>query len=237
VTIRVVIADDQALVRSGLAMILDTQPDISVVAQAHDGATALHEARSHRPDIVLMDIRMPLVDGLTATKAITADPTLAQTKIVILTTYDLDEYLFSALRAGAAGFLLKGVTPEGLIRAVREIAAGGCLLSPDPTRRLIAEFVGTPPKPSYDIEAQRRIDTLTPRETEVLALMAGGLTNGEIATTLVIGENTTKTHVGHILDKLHARDRVQAVIIAYQAGVAGRGVSMRAQRQDADSPW
>jgi DNA-binding NarL/FixJ family response regulator len=229
VTIRAVIADDQSLVRSGLAMILDTQPDITVVAQADDGVAALHEARSHRPDIVLMDIRMPGVDGLTATKAITADPALAKTKIVILTTYDLDEYLFSALRAGAAGFLLKGVTPEELIRAVREIAAGGCLLGPSPTRRLIAEFVGIPPKSACDIDAQRRINTLTPRETEVLTLMAGGLTNGEIATTLVIGENTAKTHVGHILDKLHARDRVQAVIIAYQAGLADRGLSTPAQ--------
>jgi DNA-binding NarL/FixJ family response regulator len=219
VTIRVVIADDQSLVRSGLAMILETQTDITVVAQAEDGAAAVAEVRSHKPDVILMDIRMPGLDGLTATKAITADPVLAATKIAILTTYDLDEYLFAALRAGAAGFLLKGVTPEELIRAVREIAAGGCLLAPTATRRLITEFVGIPSGPSPDPAAKRLIDTLTPRETEVLSLMADGLTNTEISTKLVIAENTAKTHVGHILEKLHARDRVQAVILAYQAGL------------------
>jgi DNA-binding NarL/FixJ family response regulator len=217
-TIRVVIADDQNLVRSGLRMILATQPDIDVVAEAEDGGEAVQLVRTLRPDIVLMDIRMPGTDGLTATRTIVGDPAAAATRVVMLTTYDLDEYLFDALQAGAAGFLLKGVSPEDLLRGIREIAAGECLLAPSATRRLIAEFVDshrTPP----DESARRRVDTLTRRELEVLAQMARGLSNSEIAGELIIGENTIKTHVSHILGKLAARDRLQAVIIAYQAGV------------------
>jgi DNA-binding NarL/FixJ family response regulator len=221
-SIRVVIADDQALVRSGLAMILETQPDIEVAGQAADGAAAISLVRACRPDIVLMDIRMPGVDGLAATTAITGDSALAATKIVILTTYDLDEYLFAALRAGAAGFLLKGVAPEELIRSLREIAAGGCLLAPSATRRLIDEFVESHHASPADGPALRRVASLTPRELEVLGLMSRGLSNTEIAEALIVGENTVKTHVGHILDKLDARDRVQAVIVAYQAGVVDR---------------
>jgi DNA-binding NarL/FixJ family response regulator len=218
-TIRAVIADDQNLVRSGLRMILDSQPDIEVVAEAQDGRDAVEVVRSLRPDIVLMDIRMPGTDGLAATKTIAADPATSATKVVVLTTYDLDEYLFEALKAGAAGFLLKGVSPEDLIRGVREVAAGGSLLSPSATRRLIAEFVDSRPTGPADDSAKRRVGTLTPRELEVLELMALGLSNSEIADQLIVGDNTVKTHVSHVLNKLAARDRIQAVILAYQSGV------------------
>jgi len=219
-TISVVVADDQTLVRSGLAMILESQPDLKVVGLAADGNAAIEVVRAERPDVVLMDIRMPGVDGLAATRILVADHTLAATRIVILTTYDLDEYLFGALQAGAAGFLLKGAAPEELIRAVREVAAGGCLLAPSATRRLIAEFVDRRRSGGSDPETRQRIESLTPREREVLGLMSRGLSNSEIAENLIVGDNTVKTHVGHILDKLAARDRVQAVIIAYQTGIA-----------------
>jgi DNA-binding NarL/FixJ family response regulator len=221
VTIRVVVADDQALVRSGLAMILNTQPDIEVVAEAADGADALHHVRTLHPDVVLMDIRMPGADGLAATRVLTADPQCAATKVVILTTYDLDEYLFDALQAGAAGFLVKGSAPEDLIRGVREVAAGECLLTPSATRRLIREFTGSRTGRPFDETARRKVATLTPRERDVLELMTQGRSNAEIAGELIVGDNTVKTHVSHILDKLNARDRVQAVIIAQQAGRTG----------------
>lgn len=229
-TIRVAIADDQALVRSGLTMILETQPDIAVVGEAGDGAEATALVRAHRPDLALMDIRMPGIDGLAATRTITADPELASTRVVMLTTYDLDEYLFNALRAGAAGFLLKGVGPEELIRAVREIAAGGSLLAPSATKRLIAEFVDSQSGTRPNREFAGRIERLTPRELEVLELMAQGLSNSEIAEALIVGDNTVKSHVSHILDKLDARDRVQAVIVAYQAGIAQHSSEPEAQR-------
>jgi DNA-binding NarL/FixJ family response regulator len=219
VTITVVIADDQTLVRSGLAMILGTPGDIEVVGQADDGAVAIDLVRTLRPDIVLMDIRMPGIDGLTATRRITRDPASSATKVVMLTTYDLDEYLFDALQAGAAGFLLKGVSPEDLIRGVREVARGEGLLAPSATRRLITEFVDSRRASPPDDASLRRIASLTRRELEVLASMARGLSNAEIADELFVGENTIKTHVGHVLDKLAARDRVQAVIIAYQSGL------------------
>jgi DNA-binding NarL/FixJ family response regulator len=222
-TIRVVIADDQNLVRSGLRMILDTQPDIEVVGEAEDGRTAIELVRALRPDIVLMDIRMPGTDGLTATRAIARDRTAAATRVVMLTTYDLDEYLFEALQAGAAGFLLKGMSPEDLIGGVREVAAGECLLAPSATRRLIAEFVDSRRTSRLDDSARRRVAALTSREHEVLALMARGLSNSEIAGELIVGENTVKTHVSHVLDKLAARDRIQAVILAYEAGVTEPG--------------
>ena len=220
-TIRVVIADDQMLVRSGLAMMIDAQPDMEVVGQAGDGRAAIDLVRAARPDVVLMDIRMPGTDGLAATRSISADASLVRTKVVMLTTYDLDEYLFTALRAGAAGFLLKGVSPEELVRAVREVSAGGCLLAPSATRRLIAEFVEADPSLGADPQAQRLVSALSPRELEVLTLLSRGLSNAEIAAELIVGDNTVKTHVGHILDKLGARDRVQAVIVAFQAGAAG----------------
>jgi DNA-binding NarL/FixJ family response regulator len=218
-TIRVVIADDQALVRSGLAMILRTQADIEVVGEAHDGAAVIELIRARRPDIALMDIRMPGLDGLAATRVITADPALAGTRVVMLTTYDLDEYLFNALRAGAAGFLLKGIPPEELLRAVREVTAGGCLLDPTATKRLITHFLESQAD-EEDRTARQRVERLTPREVEVLELMAQGRSNSEIAEALIVGDNTVKTHVSHILQKLDARDRVQAVITAYQAGIA-----------------
>jgi DNA-binding NarL/FixJ family response regulator len=219
VTIRVVIADDQHLVRSGLRMILDTQSDIDVVGEAQAGADAAALVRTLQPDVTLMDIRMPGVDGLTATRRIARDPTAGATRVIMLTTYDLDEYLFEALQAGAAGFLLKGVSPEDLIRGVREVAAGECLLGPSATRRLIAEFVDSRPSVAPDRAARRRISSLTPRELEVLRLMALGLSNSEIAGELIVGENTVKSHVSHVLAKLAARDRIQAVISAYEAGV------------------
>ncbi|HSS10494.1 MAG TPA: response regulator transcription factor [Acidimicrobiales bacterium] len=218
-TIRVLIADDQNLVRSGLCMILATQPDIEVVAEAQDGREAVELVGILRPDIVLMDIRMPGTDGLAATKAVAGDPATAATRVVMLTTYDLDEYLFEALQAGAAGFLLKGVSPEDLIRGVREVAAGDCLLAPSATRRLITEFVNSRPTGPADTSARHLVGTLTPRELEVLALMAQGLSNSEIADELIVGENTIKTHVSHVLNKLASRDRIQAVILAYQAGL------------------
>jgi DNA-binding NarL/FixJ family response regulator len=218
-TIRVVIADDQTLVRSGLALILATHPDIDVVGEAENGAGAVEVARKVQPDIVLMDIRMPGVDGLSATRIIAADPLLAATKVVMLTTYDLDEYLFEALQAGAAGFLLKGASPEDLVRGIRHVAAGEGLLAPSATRRLITEFFNSHRTSSPDNAARDRVETLTPREHEVLALMARGFSNAEIAEELIVGDNTVKTHVGHVLGKLAARDRVQAVILAYQAGV------------------
>lgn len=219
-TISVVIADDQTLVRSGLAMILAVPADIEVVGQADDGAAAVELVRTLRPDVVLMDIRMPGVDGLAATRTITRDPGVSATRVVMLTTYDLDEYLFEALQAGAAGFLVKGVSPEDLIRGVREVAAGEGLLAPSATRKLITEFVDSRRDRVPGETARRRIATLTPRELEVLVLMARGLSNAEIAGELIVGENTVKTHVGHVLEKLAARDRVQAVILAYESGVA-----------------
>jgi DNA-binding NarL/FixJ family response regulator len=218
-TIRIVIADDQNLMRSGLRMILATQSDLEVVGEAQDGIEAAALVRALRPDVVLMDIRMPGADGLAATRTIVDDPACAATRVVILTTYDLDEYLFDALQAGAAGFLLKGGSPEDLIRAVHEVAGGECLLAPSATRRLITEFVDSRRTGPGDEIARSQLDTLTPRELEVLTLMARGLSNTEIAHELIVGENTIKTHVGHVLNKLAARDRIQAVILAYRAGL------------------
>jgi DNA-binding NarL/FixJ family response regulator len=221
VTIRVVIADDQALVRSGLAMILETDPGIEVVGEAHDGTSAVAAVERFRPDVALLDIRMPGTDGLTAAAAIAANPKTSACRVVMLTTYDLDEYLFEALHAGAAGFLLKGVSPEELIRGIRQVAGGECLLAPSATRRLIAEFVDSRRIHQSPEPARRLLAGLTPRELDVLTLMARGHSNSEIATELIVGENTVKTHVGHVLTKLGARDRVQAVIIAYEAGLTG----------------
>jgi DNA-binding NarL/FixJ family response regulator len=221
VTIRIVIADDQTLVRSGLAMILETDPEFEVVGEAHDGTSAVAAVERLRPDVALLDIRMPGADGLSAAAAIAANPKTSACRVVILTTYDLDEYLFKALHAGAAGFLLKGVSPEELIRGIHQVAGGDYLLAPSATRRLIAEFVESRPMDQCPEPARRRLRDLTPRELDVLTLMARGHSNSEIATELIVGENTVKTHVGHILTKLGARDRVQAVIIAYEADLAG----------------
>jgi DNA-binding NarL/FixJ family response regulator len=213
-TIRVLVVDDQALVRAGFRMIIDDQDDMRVVGEAADGSDAVARARMTRPDVVLMDIRMPHMDGIEATRHI-AGPA----RVVILTTYDLDEYVFDALAAGASGFLLKDVSPEELVNAVRIIAGGQALLAPTVTRRLIEQFARMRPGP----QAADSLAALTDRETDVLRLLARGLSNAEIARALLLGESTVKTHIGHIFDKLALRDRVQAVIRAYEAGLVAPG--------------
>jgi DNA-binding NarL/FixJ family response regulator len=214
VTIRVLLVDDQALVRAGFAMILSASGDLEVVGEAGDGAQALEQVRRHRPDVVLMDIRMPRMDGIEAARRLTslADPP----KVLILTTYSLDEYVYAAIRAGASGFLLKDAPPEQLRHAVRVVAGGDALLAPAVTRKLLEEFASRPDPQASPPES---LDVLTGREREVLTLIAAGLSNAEIAERLVVGEATVKTHVGRILMKLHLRDRVQAVVLAYQTGL------------------
>ncbi len=216
---RVVIADDQTLVRSGFRMILGAA-GIPVVAEAADGAQAVTAALKHRPDVILMDIRMPEMDGLEATRRILASPPGAVCKIIILTTFDLDQYVYAALTAGANGFLLKDVSPELLVTAVRTIRAGDALLAPSITRRLVERFA-TQPEDGPQLHAN--LSELTPRELEVLQLLARGLSNAELAAQLYLSEATVKTHVGRILAKLGLRDRVQAVVLAYQTGLAGPG--------------
>jgi DNA-binding NarL/FixJ family response regulator len=216
VTINVVVADDQALLRAGLTGIVNTAPDLAVVGAAATGLEAVELAREQRPDVVLMDIRMPDMDGLEATREITSRSAV---KVLILTTFDLDEYVYAALRNGASGFLLKDAPPQDLLSAIRVVAAGDALLAPGITRRLIREFATRPtppPTPAGDI-----LDLVTDREREVLTLVAAGLSNREIAARLHIGPGTAKTHVGHLFTKLGARDRVQLVIIAHRAGLTG----------------
>jgi DNA-binding NarL/FixJ family response regulator len=217
--ITVLIADDQALVRGGFRALLDAQADIEVVAEAADGDRAVALAREHRPDVVLMDVRMPGSDGLDATRRIVADPELADTRVVILTTFDLDEYVFEALRAGASGFLLKDTEPVELLAAVRAVARGDALLAPSVTRRLIEEFAGRlrEPRPSGTL------DVLTDREREVVALVGGGLSNDEIAERLVVSPATAKTHVSRAMVKLAVRDRAQLVVLAYETGLVRPG--------------
>ncbi|MGH3734491.1 MAG: response regulator [Micromonosporaceae bacterium] len=217
--IKVLLADDQALVRAGFRALLDAQADISVVGEAADGEEAVALARRHTPDVILMDIRMPGVDGLEATRRIAAEPRCEGVKVVILTTFDLDDYVFEALRIGASGFLVKDTEPADLIRGVRIVAAGEALLSPHITRRLIAEFAtkAKQPRPATELNA------LTDREREVVALVAGGLTNEEIAEKLVVSPATAKTHVSRAMIKLHARDRAQLVVIAYETGLVRPG--------------
>jgi DNA-binding NarL/FixJ family response regulator len=213
-TIDVLIADDQALVRAGFTMIIDADEELRVVAEAADGAEAIEHARRSRPDIVLMDIRMPVLDGLEATRRILDldDPP----RVLMLTTFDLDEYVFDALVAGASGFLLKDVTPEGLRAAIRTVASGDSLLAPSITRRLIEVFVDDHRSP---LQLPKSYDSLTARERETLALLARGLSNSEIAEQLYLSTATVKSHVARLLEKLQLRDRVQAVIFAYEAGV------------------
>ncbi len=218
--IRVLIVDDQALVRAGFRMILEAQPDLEVVGEVGDGSTAIDAVRTLRPDVVLMDIRMPGVDGIEATRRLTEAGVPG--KIVILTTYDLDEYVFDALAAGASGFLLKHVPPEELVRGVRVAASGEALLAPSITKRLIEEFA----KQRAPVRASGTdLKTLTDREREVLTLLGRGLSNPEIAKELKVGEATVKTHVAHVLDKLELRDRVQAVIFAYEIGLIKPGAA------------
>ncbi|MFJ2032458.1 response regulator [Streptosporangium sp. NPDC087985] len=212
--IKIVLADDQALVRAGFRALLDAQPGMSVVAEAADGAQAVRLATEHEPDVVLMDIRMPGMDGLTATREMPPGP-----KIIILTTFELDEYVFEALRNGASGFLVKDTEPAELIQAVRVVADGDALLSPGVTRRLIAEYASRakPPRSSWDL------GLLTDREREVLSLVGTGMTNDEIARTLFMSPATAKTHVSRAMMKLHARDRAQLVVIAYESGLVRPG--------------
>ncbi len=213
--IGIVVADDHEVVRAGFAALLDTQPDFTVLGTAADGAQAVAACGELRPDVVLMDVRMPGTDGIEATRRITADA--AGPKVLILTTFDLDEYVFDALRAGASGFLLKDVTAEHLFEAVRVIAAGEALLAPAVTRRLISEFAKT--RRPAGAAAPAALGALTPRETEVLLLVAEGLSNPEIAARLVVTEETVKTHVSRVLAKLGLRDRTQAVVTAYESGL------------------
>jgi DNA-binding NarL/FixJ family response regulator len=233
-TISVAVADDQALVRVGFCGIIAATPGLSVVGEAANGAEAVTVARAVRPDVVLMDVRMPVLDGIEATRQITTSPEATGVRVIILTTFDLDEYVFGALRAGASGFLLKDTLPADLLTAIRVVAAGEALLAPSVTRRLISEFSKTAtlargagavapmsaaPQASVS-RADQVTQLLTERECEVLRLVAAGLSNAEIASQLCISPATAKTHVAHLLTKLDARDRVQLVIIAYQAGLA-----------------
>jgi DNA-binding NarL/FixJ family response regulator len=215
--IRVLLVDDQALVRAGFRMILEAQPDIEVVGEAGDGQKAIDAAHSLRPDVVLMDIRMPGLDGIETTRRLTAAGSAS--RVVILTTYDLDEYVFDALAAGATGFLLKHVPPEELVRGVRVAAGGESLLAPSITRRLIEQFA----RQRTPVRTSKELDSLTDRERDVLRLLARGMSNPEIASDLHVGEATVKTHVAHLLDKLDLRDRVQAVIFAYEVGLIKPG--------------
>ncbi len=214
-TIRVALADDQALVRAGFRMIVESQHDMAIAGEAADGQEAVELVRRERPDVVLMDVRMPNMDGIEATRQIAG-----ASRVVILTTYELDEYVFDALAAGASAFLLKAAPPEDLIRAIRVVSSGDALLAPSVTRRLIDEFAKRP-EPAG--RSAHRLEGLTERELEVLKEVAQGQNNAEIAARLHVAETTVKTHVAHLLAKLELRDRVQAVILAYEAGLGGRG--------------
>lgn len=217
VPVRVLIVDDQALVRAGFRMILEAQADITVVGEAADGEAAIRLARRFRPDVILMDVRMPGLDGLEATRRLLSAGEGAAPRIVILTTFDLDEYVYAALQAGASGFLLKDVSPEQLVAAVRTVSVGDALLAPSITRRLVERFARPAPMPAQ--ARQTAMATLTARETEVFRLVARGMSNAEIADTLVVSEATVKTHVAGILAKLDIRNRAQAVVLAYETGL------------------
>ncbi|MFD8419421.1 response regulator [Streptomyces sp. NPDC059466] len=217
--IRVLLADDQSLVRAGFKALLDAQPDLEVAGEAADGDEALRQVRALRPDVVLMDIRMPVLDGLAATRRITGDPDLKDVKVVMLTTFELDEYVFEAIRSGASGFLVKDTEPDELLRAVRAVVEGDALLSPGVTRRLISEFAARSKEPA----AAGLLVRLTEREREVMALVGIGLSNDEIARRLVVSPLTAKTHVSRTMVKLGARDRAQLVVMAYESGLVRPG--------------
>jgi DNA-binding NarL/FixJ family response regulator len=221
-TLGVLIVDDQSLVRTGFRMILEAEEDIEVVGEAGDGRAAVEEARRLKPDVVLMDVRMPEMDGIEATRQLLSDGEM-DSKVVMLTTFDMDEYVYDALRAGASGFLLKDVPPEQLVNGIRSVGSGDALLAPSITRRVIEEFVRRPPESVRT--APPELEELTPREVEVLKLIARGLSNAEIAAELVVSETTVKTHVAHLLTKLRLRDRVQAVVLAYESGLVQPGES------------
>lgn len=219
-TIRVAVADDQPLVRTGFATMVSYAGDLAMVGEAADGREAIELARAERPDVFLMDVRMPELDGITATARITEDPATSDVRVVMLTTFDIDEYVYAALRAGASGFLLKDVTPEDLVHAVRVVATGEALLAPAVTRRLIEEFAR---RPAPGARPAAVLDVLTDREREVLAALAAGRSNEEIAAELFMSPATARTHVGRILSKLHARDRAQLVMLAYETGLVRPG--------------
>jgi DNA-binding NarL/FixJ family response regulator len=222
--IRVLLADDQALIRAGFRVLLDSEDDMQVVGEAADGAKAVDLARRERADVILMDIRMPGMDGLEATRQIAADDDLAGVKVIILTTFESDEYVYQAIRAGASGFLVKDAEPEDLIRAVRIVAHGDALLAPRVTRRLITDLATRPELPKADGQL---LQSLTDREREVMSLVAAGLSNDEIATRLFVSPLTSKTHVSRILTKLNARDRAQLVVLAYESGLVTPGGGQR----------
>jgi DNA-binding NarL/FixJ family response regulator len=217
--IRILLADDQALVRAGFRALIDSEADLQVVGEASDGAEAAALAASLGPDIVLMDIQMPVLDGIEATRRISSDLTLRGTRIVVLTTFETDEYVFDGIRAGASGFLVKDIEPAELLHAIRVVAAGDALLSPSVTRRLIFEFATVVPAP----RRSARLDELTERELEVMALVATGLSNDEIAERLFVSPATSRTHVSRVMNKLQARDRAQVVVMAYELGLVKAG--------------
>ncbi|MEU6539266.1 response regulator transcription factor [Streptomyces sp. NPDC047000] len=218
--VRVLVCDDQALVRAGFSVILDAQPDLTVVGEAGDGEEAVALALALRPDIVVMDVRMPLLDGIEATRRLAGPGVETPARILVVTTFNLDEYVYEALRAGASGFLLKDAGPAELVGAVRTVAAGEALLAPAVTRRLVGSFAARLRPPEQPPPGHQRLRSLSPRETEVLRLIAAGLSNAEIAAAMVLSPETVKTYVSRILTKLDLRDRVQAVVLAYRSGLA-----------------
>jgi DNA-binding NarL/FixJ family response regulator len=222
--IRVLLADDQALVRDGFRALIDREDDMTVIAEAGDGAEAVRLAELERPDVILMDIRMPVMDGLEATRRIAAGPAV-DTKVLVLTTFDQDDYLYQILKAGASGYLLKDVRKDQLIGAIRTVAAGDSLLAPSVTRRLIEDFYRRPPPRTSTLPTP--LDRLTERELQILTLLAQGLSNAEIGTQLFLGESTVKTHLGRILNKIAVRDRLQAVVLAYETGLVQPGGTRR----------